>query len=157
MKERDFLQAGFRYALSLTHNQHEAEDLVQDVWLKLYINGREIKSKSLFFTSIRNLFIDRYRKKKLVIVEQFDESEFSDVDIKDFSFDEIEKCLEKLRPEEREALFLSGVEEYTASEIAELTNQSRSTVLSLISRGRKKFISTYNYLFFSKKVNQSGK
>lgn len=157
MKERDFLQAGFRYAFSLTHNQHDAEDLVQDVWLKLYINGGEVKSKSLFFTSIRNLFIDRYRKKKLVVVEQFEEGEFSEVDIRNFSFDEIEKCLEKLRPEEREVLFLSGVEEYTASKIAELTNQSRSTVLSLINRGRKKFISTYNYLFFSKRVNLPGK
>ncbi|MGB3363395.1 MAG: RNA polymerase sigma factor [Thermodesulfobacteriota bacterium] len=140
------LQSGFRYALSLTHNEHEAEDLVQDVWLKLYINSGEIKSKSLFFTSIRNLFIDRYRKNKLLVIEELQESnEPEDLGV-DIDIGDIEKCLAKLRPEEREALFLNSVEEYTANEIAELTNQPRSTVLSLISRGKKKFVSAYNYL-----------
>lgn len=146
MTDRDLLQSGFRYALSLTHNEHEAEDLVQDVWLKLYINSGEIKSKSLFYTSIRNLFIDRYRKKKLVVIEQLEEIADAEVLTSEIDIDDIENCLAKLRPEEREALFLNSVEEYTANEIAELTNQPRSTVLSLISRGKKKFVRAYNYL-----------
>ena len=150
MDQRDLLQAGFRYAFSLTHNQHEAEDLVQDVWLKLYEKEGKISSKSLFYVSIKNLFIDKYRKKKLFVVDEYEDLD-SIQDIKfDITLNEIEKCLEKLRPEEREVLFLSGVEEYTASEIAELINQPRSTVLSLMSRGKKKFISAYNYLFSSK-------
>jgi len=147
MEERDLLQSGYRYALSLTHNEHEAEDLVQDVWLKLYINSNNERSKPLFFTAIRNLFIDRYRRKKLIAMEQFDENDIADNKLPDINNDEIEKCLCKLRPEEREALFLNGVEEYTAEEIAKLTMQSRSTVLSLISRGKKKFINTYNFLY----------
>lgn len=155
MEDRDLLQSGYRYALSLTHNEHEAEDIVQDVWLKLYINKRNIKSKSLFFTSIRNHFIDRYRKKKLIVMEDFDESIEVDQFSADLEISDIEKCLKKLRPEEREALFLNGVEEYSADEIAKLTNQSRSTVLSLISRGKKKFISTYNYLFELKKSSST--
>ena len=147
MEERDLLQSGYRYALSLTHNEHEAEDLVQDVWLKLYINNVNERSKPLFFTAIRNLFIDRYRRKKLIAMEQFDENELFEEKLPEISNSEIEKCLEKLRPEEREVLFLSGVEEYTAEEIAGITMQSRSTVLSLLSRGKKKFINTYNYLY----------
>lgn len=147
MEERDLLQSGYRYALSLTHNEHEAEDLVQDVWLKLYINSKNERSKPLFFTAIRNLFIDRYRRKKLIAMEQFDENDIADNKLPDINNDEIEKCLGKLRPEEREALFLNGVEEYTAEEIAKITMQSRSTVLSLISRGKKKFINTYNFLY----------
>lgn len=155
MDQRDLLQAGFRYAFSLTHNQHEAEDLVQDVWLKLYEKEGKISSKSLFYVSIKNLFIDKYRKKKLFVVDEYEELD-SIQDVKfDITLNEIERCLEKLRPEEREVLFLSGVEEYTASEIAELINQPRSTVLSLISRGKKKFISTYNYLFSSKLKDSS--
>ncbi|GJM15126.1 MAG: RNA polymerase sigma factor [Thermodesulfobacteriota bacterium] len=155
MTDRDLLQSGFRYALSLTHNEHEAEDLVQDVWLKLYINSGEIKSKSLFFTSIRNLFIDRYRKKKLVVIEQLEEIGETEILTSEIDINDIEKCLAKLRPEEREALFLNSVEEYTAKEISELTNQPRSTVLSLISRGKKKFISAYNHLMNPKMRNHS--
>ena len=124
-----------------------SEDLVQDVWLKLYINNVNERSKPLFFTAIRNLFIDRYRRKKLIAMEQFDENDLIDEKLPEISNSEIEKCLEKLRPEEREVLFLSGVEEYTAEEIAGITMQSRSTVLSLLSRGKKKFINTYNYLY----------
>ncbi len=147
MEDRELLQSGFRYALSLTHNEHEAEDLVQDVWLKLYINSNNEKSKPLFFTAIRNLFIDRYRRKNLIAMEQLDENEVIDEKLPDITNKDIEKCLEKLRPEEREVLFLNGVEEYTAEEIAGITMQSRSTVLSLLSRGKKKFINTYNYLY----------
>lgn len=147
MEERDLLQSGYRYALSLTHNEQEAEDLVQDVWLKLYINSNNENSKALFFTAIRNLFIDRYRRKKLIVMEQFDESGIADEKLSDITNSDIEKCLKKLRPEEREVLFLNGVEEYTAEEIAGITKQSSSTVLSLLSRGKKKFINTYNYLY----------
>ena len=154
MEDRDLLQSGFRYALSLTHNEHDAEDIVQDVWLKLFINNNNIKNKPLFFTSIRNHFIDRYRKKKLILMEDFNESSHTQELNSDMDYGDIEKCLENLRPEEREVLFLNGVEEYSAEEIAKLTNQSRSTVLSLISRGRKKFINTYKYLFETK-INSS--
>ena len=146
MNERDLLQSGYRYALSLTHNEHEAEDLVQDVWLKLYIKGKGTKSKSLLYTAIRNLYIDRYRKKKLLLIEELDESSLAETIDSDIDPDDIEKCLANLRPEEREALFLNSVEEYTAEEISGLTDRPRSTVLSLISRGKKKFISAYNRL-----------
>lgn len=32
---RALLQQGYRYALALTHNPSQAEDLVQDAWLRL--------------------------------------------------------------------------------------------------------------------------
>jgi len=43
-----------------------------------------------------------------------------------------------LRETEREVLFLSVVEGYTADEIAKLTGSTRGTVLSLIHRSRLK-------------------
>jgi len=47
-------------------------------------------------------------------------------------------ALETLRPVERESLFLSAVEGYTAQKIADFTQQPRGTILSLIHRARKK-------------------
>ena len=155
MKDRDLLQSGYRYALSLTHNEHDAEDLVQDAWLKLHTGKGSIENKSLFFTAIRNLYIDRYRKRKLIIIEELEEQGDTDSLPDNIDQSDLEKCLDKLRPEEREALFLNSVEEYSASEIAELTEQPRSTVLSLISRGKKKFISAYNHLMKPKVGAQS--
>jgi len=156
MEDRELLQSGYRYALSLTHNEQDAEDIVQDVWLRLFIKNRNAKSKALYYASIRNRFIDIYRRKKLVVMEDIDEVSQVEQFDNDLSIKDIEKCLEKLRPEEREVLFLNCVEEYSASEIGEITNQSRSTVLSIIGRGKRKFINTYKYLFETNITKTSG-
>ena len=51
---------------------------------------------------------------------------------------QLQSALRTLRETEREVLFLSIVEGYTAGEIAELTGSKRGTVLSLIHRARLK-------------------
>jgi len=51
---------------------------------------------------------------------------------------QLQSALATLRVREREALFLSVIEGYTAQEIAELTLSSRGTILSLIHRARQK-------------------
>lgn len=48
------------------------------------------------------------------------------------------QALNNLRSQEREALFLTAVEGYTAQEIADLTHQPRGTVLSLVHRAKQK-------------------
>ncbi len=63
------IQAGYRYALSLTHNNHNAEDIVQEACLKIYKKMGRIENKSLLFVTIRNLFIDRYRREQIIRFE----------------------------------------------------------------------------------------
>lgn len=149
MRERDLLDAGFRYALSLVHTEPDAEDLVQESWLRLYQKkGRKI-NKSLLFTTIRNLFIDQYRRAKLAVFEELDEErEFSHANYltSEVSIKDLELALAALRPEEREAIFLNSVVGYTAQEIAAFTKRSRGTVLSLIHRGKKKMAKVLNQL-----------
>lgn len=140
------LQSGFRYACSLTHQPAEAEDLVQETWLKLARSKQPTWSKALFFTTLRNLFIDRYRHTRLVVLESLDDA-IEDVSSDSASEQEIamdvellERSLSVLRVEEREAIYLHLVEGYSAAEVAKLTERSRNTVLSLIHRGRKKLL-----------------
>ncbi len=155
MNKRDLLQAGFRYAYSLTHNHHDAEDLVQDAWLKIYAKNGPIENKSLLFLSIRNLFIDRYRHNRLLHFVEYDEGVIGDTSFRasdaDFTMEEIDGCLNALRPEEREAIYLKFVEEFTLSEIAKLTERPRGTVLSLIYRGKSKLVRSMTYLLNRKK------
>ena len=61
-QEKELLQAGYRYALSLTHHPHDAEDFVQTACLKLYSKKGRMKSKALLFKTIRNLFFDQQRR-----------------------------------------------------------------------------------------------
>ncbi len=141
-KEVELLQDGYRFALSLTNNSAEAEDLVQDCWLKLYERKGKIESRTLLFTVIRNRFIDSWRRKKSVQMQSLDTASeqvgnSTDPDDK-LLLEKVYEALEELPPKEREALYLQCMEEYTASEISELTGQPRGTVLSLIFRARNK-------------------
>lgn len=140
------LQSGFRYACSLTHQPAEAEDLVQEAWLKLARSKQPAWNKPLFFVTLRNLYIDRYRHARLVVLEPLDDA--NEEVISDSASEQeiamdvelLERSLSVLRVEEREAIYLHLVEGYSAAEIAKLTDRSRNTVLSLIHRGRKKLL-----------------
>lgn len=140
--DKDLLQSGFRYALSLCNNRHDAEDLAQESWLRLYGHGMRPKRKGSYFIAIRNLFIDRYRHARLMMIEPFDD-EVHPVPVTLLEDEAVilphmDACLAQLRSLEREILFLHAVEGYSASEIAGLTGHARGTVLSLLHRTKLK-------------------
>jgi len=140
------LERGYRYAFSLAHDAIEAEDLLQDACLSILASGRSWETAYVFAT-IRNRFIDRYRRnRKILFLSLENEEQASEVDHDDVNWDapdvlqngQLGRALGSLRPEEREALFLAVVEGYTAEEIAELTARPRGTVLSLLYRTKAK-------------------
>lgn len=140
--EEDLLQAGFRFALSLTHHTHDAEDLTQQSWLNLARRQGRVRDKSLLFRAIRNLFYDQYRRGKIVVFEPLEDDHVElaadDGNESAPAKGDLDVLLAGLRAVEREALFLNCVEGYTAEEIAKLTGQPRGTVLSLLSRAKRK-------------------
>lgn len=148
MDDRELLQSGYRYALSLTGDPGEAEDLAQQGWLRLFKRyggarrpaRKRAMSASSMFTTVRRLFIDRYRRDRRVSLVALEDLAEEPRDLPMPSVDKVdmERLLAGLRSVEREALYLHAVEGYTAAEIAELTGQSRGTVLSLIYRARQK-------------------
>jgi RNA polymerase sigma-70 factor (ECF subfamily) len=143
-KNRGLLQSGFRYAYSLTHQHHDAEDLVQEAWLKLCKAHGYVKDKPLLFVAIRHLFIDQYRRKNLVVLESLESvaEPATEDDLLQLTLmaDDIDNAMNQLRPEEREVIFLNIVEGYTAREIAKLAKLSRNTILSLLHRGKIKLV-----------------
>ena len=139
------LDAGYRYALSLTHDAAEAEDLVQDASLALLASGGSWQ-RSYFFATVRNRFIDRYRRSRKVLFLALDHEIDGKQEGVDLSWEApgvlesglLERALSTLRTEEREALFLAVVEGYTAEEIGKLTDRPRGTILSLLHRAKRK-------------------
>ena len=142
LSAEELLQSGFQYAYALTHHHHDAEDLVQAAWLKLHQRYGTVTTKALFFTTIRNLYIDQYRRRQRVrfvtLTGEHESFSASEKTTREETKVAIEQMLAKLRDIEREALFLHIVEGYSANEIATLTGRPRGTVLSLIHRSRKK-------------------
>ena len=115
---------------------------MQTAWLKLHQRYSDVKTKALFFTTIRNLYIDQYRRRKRVWFTTLTSEHEHLLASADTEGEEtrvaIDQMLSGLRDIEREALFLNIVEGYSANEIATLTGRPRGTVLSLIHRSRKK-------------------
>lgn len=138
------LQAGFRYAIALVRDAALAQDLLQEACLAVVRAGAGF-SRAYLFTSIRTRRIDQARRASLVVLSALDPEAHPDPgpgasDLERFVADRdaLERGLETLREEEREAIFLVLVEDFTAAEVAELTGRPRNTVLSLIHRGKAK-------------------
>jgi RNA polymerase sigma-70 factor (ECF subfamily) len=140
------LDRGYRYAFSLTHNAAEAEDLLQDACLSI-LAADGSWARAYLFATIRNRFIDRYRRNRKILFLSLDrEEERSGDEHTDLNWEapdvlqngSLDRALGSLRTEERETLFLAVVEGYTAEEIAELTARPRGTILSLLYRTKAK-------------------
>ena len=143
MNDKDLLQAGYRYALSLRASAPDAEDLVQEAWYRLYRHDGRVAGKGSLFTAIRNIYVDRYRREQLVVIEPLDAvaepaDQAADPIAARLAARDLEAPLASLGAAEREALFLNVVEGYTAREIGTFTGRPRGTVLSLIHRAKRK-------------------
>ena len=142
-QEVEHLQAGYRYALALTHHREDAEDLVQQACLRVYRKYGDTYCRALLFTTIRNLFFDQCQRATrwhMVSLDEMEEEKTMEIRWPGPGLErlEVERLLAGLRAEEREALFLHYVLGHTAEEIGELTGQARNTVLSHFQRARKK-------------------
>ena len=138
LSDAELVQAGYRYALSIARHHQDAEDLVQQAWMKLSRAYGKVEGTPVLFRAIRNLFYDQKRRSKIVQFEPLDSHpENGRSESKGVSMD-MELLMSRLRPEESEALYLNVVEGYTASEISEQTGSPRGTILSHIHRARQK-------------------
>lgn len=144
---RDLLQHGYRFALALTHDQQQSEDLVQEVALRALRSDRNL-SRFGFLRAIKNCYIDELRRLRAcpgvlsvdenVVGPAHDEREAEwDVPLQ-LANGALPRALGEIRPEERGVVYLWAVEEMSAQRIADLTGWPRSTVLSLLQRGRAK-------------------
>jgi len=138
------LHRGYRYALALTHSKDEADDVLQDAWVAV-LNARHTRSPGVLFRAIRSRFIDRYRRKRLVSMSSLDSAPGEHIDPNAhcdingvIAYNELEQALGGVRAEERELLFLSAVEGYTAEEIGDLTGRTSGAVRVLLYRVRRK-------------------
>lgn len=143
----ELLQRGYRFALSLTHNAAQAEDLVQDAWFSV-LKAQGPWNPQYLFATVRNRFIDLYRRDRAVPFEALehhpepeacDESRLWDDEPGSMPLNgSLDSALGRLRPEERAVLYLSAVEGFTAKQIGEMLDWPRGTVLSMLHRSKKK-------------------
>ena len=137
----------YRVALSLLHNSTEAEDVVQDVFLRVLERKRELgdiaELRPWLVRIAWNLALDRRRR---IRPEQMDEVFAEGLIAADLPADEalaeagrirrVLGAMERLPRREREALLLSAMDELNAAEIGAVLGRSESSVRSLLFRAR---------------------
>lgn len=139
----------FRLAYRLTGNRHDAEDLTQDVFIRVF---RSLSSYSpgtfegWLHRITTNLFLDRARRKQRIRFDSLGDDAAERLhgreptpqqayDDRHLDHD-IQKALDALAPEYRAAVVLCDIEGLSYEEIAATLNVKLGTVRSRIHRGR---------------------
>ena len=149
-------QSLYSTALRMTRNQADAEDLVQETYLKAYRSYASFEPgtnlRAWLFRILTNTFINRYRAKQ----RRPQETELGEVEdlylyrrlptlttsaeeqlLDLFPAAEVRAALEGLPESYLLPVLLSDVEGFSYKEIAEILDIPMGTVMSRLHRGRK--------------------
>jgi RNA polymerase sigma factor (sigma-70 family) len=162
------LDAAYNLARWLTHNQQDAEDVVQEAYLRAFrfFSGfRGGDARAWFMRIVRNTcFTWLHRNRPLRDTTEFDENLLQpdssvpnpeEVVLQNDSGNLVRKALEKLPTNFREVLILRELGGMSYKEIAEITGMAAGTVMSSLSRARGHFRQTLKDLMNEDSVQSS--
>ena len=137
------------YAERFTNDENTAEDIVQDLFVKLWLKSGSIQIttslKNYLFTAVKNRSLDHLKKEKtkekgMQYISYTTEPSmnhsiywFAESELKEL----IDKCLESLPPRCREIIIMSRFDGLKNQEIADKLGLSKRTVELQISNALK--------------------
>jgi RNA polymerase sigma-70 factor (ECF subfamily) len=143
------LDAAYNLARWLMRNEHDAEDMVQEAYLKAFRHQAGFRGddgRAWLLAIVRNTCYDRLKQHGAQDNSAFDERIHSfghsntnpETSLLEMERAELlREVLESLSPEYREVLVLREQEELSYVEIASITKIPIGTVMSRLSRARK--------------------
>ena len=139
----------YRLALRLTGNQHDAEDLTQDVFVRVFRSLSTYRPGSFegwLHRITTNLFLDQVRRKARIRFDGLPEDAADRLAtrepgpaqlIDDRAYDaDVQEALDALHPDFRVAVVLCDVEGMTYEEIAQALHLSQAAVRGRIHRAK---------------------
>jgi RNA polymerase sigma-70 factor (ECF subfamily) len=157
----EYMPALYTAALRMTRNAADAEDLVQETFLKAYRSFDRFEEgtnlKAWLYRILTNTFINSYRAAK----RRPEKADVEDVEdlylyrrlanlragelgrsaeeevLEHITDEEVKQAIESLPEAFRMAVLLADVEGFSYKEIAEITDVPIGTVMSRIHRGRR--------------------
>ena len=145
------LDAAFNYARWLTKNDADAEDVVQDAYvraLRFFSSLRDENARAWLFTIVRNTWYGRFPRRAesaVVNVAAEDADNRADVSldpeaqmIQQQTVEQVQRALETLPTDFREVLVLRELEGLAYKEIAAVVGIPLGTVMSRLARARER-------------------
>jgi RNA polymerase sigma-70 factor (ECF subfamily) len=162
-KQKDFdeeiiphMDALYNFALRLTTDPNDAEDLVQDTIVKAYrffsSYEKGTNAKAWMFRILKNSFINNYRKTskkpsqvdydevssyyESIRAERTETSDLENLMFREMMDDDLSEALTRLPEDFRTVVLLCDVDGYTYEEIANMLDVPIGTIRSRLHRGR---------------------
>jgi RNA polymerase sigma-70 factor (ECF subfamily) len=134
------------FALSLTRDVHQAEDLVQEMVLKAISKQEKFEAdtnlQAWLFTILRNQFFSGHRKAQREVEDAEGAHAATLISIPDqedrIVVQDLEAALARLPREQREAILLIGAEGMAYEEAAEVLGVKVGTLKSRVNRARNR-------------------
>jgi RNA polymerase sigma-70 factor (ECF subfamily) len=134
----------------LTRNDHDAEDVVQEAYLRAFRSFETfqgVDGRAWLLAVVRNTCFTWLRKKGGHPIQEFDEKVHSAADpspdaesilLNQAALGSLNDCLEALPVEFRAVIVLRELEELSYKEISDIARVPVGTVMSRLARGRKR-------------------
>ncbi|MFW6074064.1 MAG: sigma-70 family RNA polymerase sigma factor [Chloroflexota bacterium] len=157
-----YIDSLYRTALRMTRNPADAEDLVQEAYLRAFRSLHQFRQgtnlRAWIFRIMTNAFINEYRKRSrrpqsssLDDLEEFylydhlvdsgvqpGDERPEDIVLSQITTEDVIEAIDELPEEFKNVVLLADVEEFTYREIAEILDIPVGTVMSRLYRARRK-------------------
>jgi len=137
----------------------EAQDLTQDIFLKLFVKLKTFKGKSKFSTWLYSFtynhcvnYVNRSTAKKIEkqsvdtdnLKSEYYNPEEEEESIRDLKVDKLKEALEKISPEEKMILLLKYQDSLSIKDLTEVLSIGESAVKMRLKRAKEKLVNVYN-------------
>jgi RNA polymerase sigma-70 factor (ECF subfamily) len=153
----------YGYAFRILRSQEEAEDAVQEVFIKLWKMGNKLDEynslMALATTMVKNFCIDQIRKKRHLVHEEHSGGNLEQID-KDSPYSLMESresgeilylIIDQLPDIYKDAIKLKEIEGLSYEEIADKTSQNINTLRVTLSRARKMIREEFNKYHYERR------
>jgi len=143
-----------------SRHDDEAEDLTQDIFLKLFVKLKTFKGKSKFSTWLYSFtynhcvnYVNRSTAKKIekqsvdtdnLKDEHYGSQEQDDADIQNLKVEKLKEALEKISPEEKMILLLKYQDSLSIKDLCGVLDIGESAVKMRLKRAKEKLVNVYN-------------
>jgi RNA polymerase sigma factor (sigma-70 family) len=145
------LDAAFNYARWLTKNEADAQDVVQDAYvraLRFFSSLRDDDARAWLLTIVRNTWYGRFsgRAERSVVFDEIKDSRSDErldpeaLMLQQQAVDTVRRAIEELPVDFREVIVLRELEGMSYKDIAAVAGIPMGTVMSRLARGRERLL-----------------
>ena len=142
-----------------SRSDDEAEDLTQDIFLKLFVKLNSFKGKSKFSTWLYAFtynhcvnYVNRSTAKKIEkqsvdtdnLKDDYYDSDDNDDSIRNLKVEKLKEALEKISPEEKMILLLKYQDSLSIKDLTGVLDIGESAVKMRLKRAKDKLVNVYN-------------